>query len=81
MGKESRLHDRLIYADGMKTIPMKLPAEGPGDRDKPPHLTHTHQPKHFCIKRQIQKPQKTQHKHITHKHIKESLKQSQKNNE
>lgn len=41
MGKESRLRDRLIYADGMKTIPMKLPAEGPRDRDKPPHLTHT----------------------------------------
>ncbi len=41
MGKESCLHDRLIYADGMKTIPMKLPVEGPGDRDKPPHLTHT----------------------------------------
>lgn len=40
-------------------------AEGPRDRDKPAHLTHTHthQPKHSSIKQQIQKPQKTQHKH------------------
>ncbi len=80
MGKESRLRDRLIYADGMKTIPMKLPVEGPGDRDKPPHLTHTSRNTSASNGKY-----KNHRRHNTntkaHKQIKESLKQSQINNE